>query len=61
MVEENGNPPFLCVFMHDAIENMISAVPYKTSKIDTINCKEYLFMCSKNEWYDIFVKFMKDK
>ena len=61
MVDENGNSPILCMFLLDAIENTISAVPYETSnKIDSINCKEWLFLCSKNEWYDIFVKFMKD-
>ena len=49
------------MFLLDAIENNISAVPFNTSNgIDSINAREWLFLCSKTEWYDIFIKFMKD-
>ena len=61
MVEDDGKTPSLCMFLLDAIENMITAVPFNTSKrIDIINSYEWLFLCCKNEWYKIFVKFMKD-
>ena len=61
MLEKDGKSPALCMFLLDAIENNISAVPFNTSNgIDSMNGKEWLFLCSKSEWYDIFIKFMKD-
>ena len=61
MLESDKKSAALCMFLLDAIENNISAVPFNTSNgIDSINAREWLFLCSKTEWYDIFIKFMKD-
>lgn len=61
MLESDKKTAALCMFLLDAIENNISAVPFNTSNgIDSINAREWLFLCSKSEWYDIFIKFMKD-
>ena len=61
MVEENNQNPALCMFLLEAIENTVSAVPFNTSNdIDIINSIEWLFLCAKSEWYDVFKDFIKN-
>lgn len=47
----------LVIFPIDCIANTLSAVPYNPAE-DIIVAKEWLFLRTKSQWYDIFTTFM---
>ena len=60
-MNKNNTEPTLCMFLLDAIESTISAVPFKIDNtVNKINSKEWLFLYSKAEWYDLFIDFMEE-
>ena len=60
-MNRNNTEPSLCMFLLDAVESTISAVPFKIDNtLSKINSKQWLFLYSKAEWYDLFIDFMEE-
>jgi hypothetical protein len=49
--------PKLCIFSLDCIHSSVSGVPYNVNE-SIINSKEWLFLKSKDKWYDVFINLM---
>jgi hypothetical protein len=54
-----GNHPQLCMFSLQSIEGTCTAVPYYTES-NIIDAREWVVLKPRRDWYEIFVKFMKD-
>ena len=55
-----NDQPILCVLDVNSIVDTCVAIPYRPD--ETINnANEWIFLSSKEEWYNIFVDFMKEK
>ena len=61
MLQKDGISPTLGMFLLDAKKSNISDGSINTSNgIDLMNAKKCIFLCSKSDWYDILIQFMKD-
>ena len=53
-----NNEPILQIVDVDCIQSFISAIPYKCES-NIIESIDWILLCHKTEWYNIFISFMK--
>jgi hypothetical protein len=61
LVRNMGIIPKLCIFPIHSIVKPCIAVPFNCApSVDVINAHKWLLLRSRDEWYDLFVSFMKE-
>ena len=59
--DTNTQNPTIYAVSVDSIVKPCIAIPYNTEKSNIINATEWLILKSRDQWYEMFLKFMRDE